>query len=106
MSKTYTKSEIATLLMTNDKAIGRALVALNNRQTHLEQSAQATLLDNGIGFSGADARIGTSMAQFFVKFGYLSAKQIAFWRKPNKRGTPRIVKYSGQLLEVANSKAA
>ena len=57
MSKTYTKSEIATLLMTNDKAIGRALIALNDRQTVSEQAAQATLFDNGIGFSGADARI-------------------------------------------------
>lgn len=106
MSKTYTKSEIATLLMTNDKAVGRALVALNERQTYFEQAAQATLYSNGVGFSGADARIGMSMASFFLKFGYLSAKQIAFWRKPNKRGTPRIVKYAGQLLEVANSKAA
>lgn len=102
MTKIYTKADIANLLMNNDKAIARALVALNNRQTTQEQSAQTTIVSNGRGFTGADARIGTSMAEFYTKFGRLSEKQIQYWRKPNAKGTPRIVKYAGQLAEVAN----
>ena len=105
MTKIYTKADIANLLMNNDKAIARALVALNNRQTPQEQSAQTTIMSNGRGFTSADARIGTSMAEFYTKFGRLSEKQIQYWRKPNAKGTPRIVKYAGQLAEVANGNA-
>jgi hypothetical protein len=99
------KQYIVNLLMTNDKAIGRALVVLNERQTQTEQAVGVTLNDNGVGFTSADARMGTSMAQFFEKRGYLTEKQLAYWKKPNVRGVPRICKYAGQLLEIAKEKA-
>jgi len=54
--KTYTKSDIVELLMTNDRAVGRALVVLYGRQTSTEKEAQCTILNNGVGFTGADAR--------------------------------------------------
>jgi hypothetical protein len=101
-----TKTEIIALLARNDRAIGRALVVLNERQTIDEQSTEATRHHNGIGFTGCDARMGTSMAKFFSRNGYLTPKQVAYWRKPNVRGVPRIAKYAGQLLEIANEKAA
>lgn len=100
-----TKAEIIELLKTNDKAVARALVALNERQTATEQSAESTINDNGVGFTPADARMGTSMAQFYTRYGRLSEKQLAYWRKPNRRGVPRICKYAGQLLEIALEKA-
>ncbi len=100
-----TKAEIIQLLKTNDKAVARALVVLNERQTATERSAESTINDNGVGFTPADARMGTSMAQFYTKFGRLSEKQLAYWRKPNVRGVPRICKYAGQLLEIAEQKA-
>ena len=101
-----TKAEIVALLARNDKAVGRALIVLNERQTADEQRAEDTKYDNGVGFTGADARMGTSMAGFFSRNGYLSVKQLAYWRKPNVRGVPRIAKYATQLLEIANAKAA
>ena len=61
------KAYIIKLLETNDKAICRALVVLNERQTLSEQSAQYTINRNGEGFTPADAYMGTSMAQFFIK---------------------------------------
>ena len=100
-----TKAEIIELLKTNDKAVARALVVLNERQTATERSAESTINDNGVGFTPADARMGTSMAQFYTKFGRLSEKQLAYWRKPNAKGVPRICKYAGQLLEIALEKA-
>ncbi len=100
-----TKAEIIELLKTNDKAVARALVVLNERQTATERSAESTINDNGVGFTPADARMGTSMAQFYTRFGRLSEKQLAYWRKPNVRGVPRICKYAGQLLEIAQQKA-
>jgi hypothetical protein len=101
-----TKAEIVTLLMTNPKAIGRALVVLNERQTYTEQNSESTINRNCEGFTPADARMGTSMAKFFTRNNYLSEKQIAYWLKPNVRGVPRICKYAGQLCEIAKEKAA
>ena len=100
------KQDIIQLLQTNDKAIARALVVLNERQTATEQNCETTINDNGVGFTPADARMGTSMAQFYAKRGYLTEKQLAYWKKPNVRGVWRICKYAGQLLEIAQAKAA
>lgn len=100
-----TKAEIIELLKTNDRAVARALVVLAERQTAVEQNAEATINRNGVGFTPADARMGTSMANFYTRFGRLTEKQIAYWRVPNVRGVPRICKYAGQLLEIAQAKA-
>ena len=99
------KQDIIDLLQRNDKAIARALVALNERQTQDEQRSEETKYHNGIGFTGADARMGTSMAQFYQARGYLTAKQLAYWKKPNKNGVWRICKYAGQLLEISQEKS-
>lgn len=100
------KEQIISLLATNDKAVARALVALNDRQTADEQINQSTRLDNGQGFKPCHARMGTSMAEFFQKFGYLSPKQIAYWRKVDANGSMRIGCYWKQLMEVAAAKEA
>ena len=101
-----TKAHIISLLETRDAAVAKALVVLNERQTATEQNAESTINRNGRGFAPADARMGTSMAVFFQKRGYLSPKQLAYWRKPNKNGVMRIAKYAGQLLEIAKAKTA
>lgn len=101
-----TKADIISLLKTNNKAVARALVVLTARQTATEQNAEQTINRNGEGFRPCHARMGTSMAKFFEKRGYLTPKQIEYWRKPMKTGQMRIEIYAGQLLEVAKSKAA
>ena len=99
-----TKEDIVNLLATNDKAVCRALVVLNKRQTYDEQVSENTKHLNGRGFRPAHARMGTSMANFFTRNGYLTPKQIAYWRRPMKTGTPRIAIYWKQLLEEAQAK--
>ena len=101
-----TKQQILNLLNSNDKAIVRAVIVLNERQTADEQRSEGTLHHNGRGFTPADARMGTSMAGYATRTGTLTVKQLAYWRKPNARGIPRINKYAGQLLEIAQEKAA
>jgi len=101
-----TKEQIVHLLMNNDRAVARALVVLKNRQTADEQTAEQTKYLNGQGFTAADGRVGTSMAKFFERTGYLTPKQLAYWRRTRKDGKPRITIYAGQLLEVANQKAS
>lgn len=101
MEKVIDRNYITQLLRTNDTAVARALVALYKRQTNDEQNSQATRWDNGQGFMPMHARMGTSMAQFYIRTGRLSQKQIAYWRRPTPSGKARIEKYVGQLLKIA-----
>lgn len=99
------KAEIVELLRTRDLAVARALLVLNERQTASEQASQTTQNRNGRGFRPCHARMGTSMAEFFQRRGYLSPKQLAYWRATMRDGKMRIEIYAGQLLEVAQARA-
>jgi hypothetical protein len=101
-----TGTDIVKLLETNDHAICRALVVLYERQTADEKTSEHTKHDNGRGFRPCHARMGTSMAKFYLQRGFLTSKQIAYWRKPDKRGGMRIAIYWRQLLDAAHKKAA
>jgi hypothetical protein len=103
---TLTKQSIIELLKTNDTAVARALVALHKRQTLDEQQSESTTHLNGRGFRPCHARKGSSMATFYQNRGFLTPKQVGYWRRPMKGGKARIEIYSGQLLEVARAKAA
>ena len=101
-----TKESIVSLLQTNDKAVARALVVLTARQTADEQVSEQTRYLNGRGYRPCHARMGASMSKFFERQGYLTPKQVAYWRMKDKSGAMRIGIYAGQLLEVAQEKAA
>lgn len=100
----HTKESIVNLLMTNDKVVARALVVLNNRQTASERRHGVVIDKNNAGFKPCHALRGTSMAEFYLKRGYLTPKQIAWWREATDSGKPRITVYWRQLLEEANIK--
>jgi len=106
MTKKELRGKIETVLSRKDKtgmhAIGRALVHLKNRQTEDEQRSKETRVHNGRGFQPVHAEIGTSMAEFYEKRGFLSPKQVAYWQKETlKVKKPRICRYAGQLVEEA-----
>lgn len=100
-----TKEYIQELLLREDRvgmhAVGRALLVINKNQTYEEQRDQQTKLHNDTGFTQGDAKRGTSMANFYRNRGFLTPKQVAWWRKENTRGVPRISKYWRQLLEAS-----
>lgn len=85
--------------------VGRALVVLFNNQTESEKCSDATEQDNGIGFSGADARSGTLTAKSYIKNGRLQDWQVDRWLKPGSNGYARLTKYAKQLNEAAIAKA-
>jgi hypothetical protein len=99
------KDTLVKLLATNDKAVARALVVLNEHQTRDEQAQENTKYLNGEGFRPCHARMGTSMAQFYLRRGFLTAKQIAYWRQPMACGSMRIGVYWKQLALAAELKA-
>lgn len=100
------KDSIVKLLETNDLAVARALLVLNERQTQDEQASENTRYRNGRGFRPCHARMGSSMAKFFGRNGYLSPKQVNYWRARDRQGNMRIGIYAGQLLEVAERRQA
>lgn len=102
-----TKSSLITMLSDESKrahVIGRACVALYNRQTSDEKATDATNTWNFRGFSQSDARQGSLTAKYYLKHKTLLDWQIEKWMK-DWRGAPRIVKYWKQLDEVAKAKA-
>jgi hypothetical protein len=94
----WNKEKILNLLAVNDKAVGRAILRVYANQTQDEQNLQHVIYKNGKGFRPQHARMGTSMAEFLLKKGFLSSKQVAYWRVRDKKGTMRIGIYANQLL--------
>ena len=82
-AKTWTPEEIKALLGESDKAVARAILAIYNRQTEDEKIVKETSAANGVGYSGVDAN-------------FMSTGQLKYGRKA-------IMKYAGQLTEIANA---
>lgn len=107
--KIVTRDTIRNMLRNDNRAyveavIGRALLALLDRQTEDEKIAADTRVWNAVGFSGADAKSGTLTAKFYAKHGKLLDWQVEKWTKPAKNGYPRLCKYAKQLNEIALEK--
>jgi len=85
--------------------VGRALVALFNRQTPTEQRADSTDQNNTVGFAGCDALSGSLTAKSYIRSRTLASWQVEKWTRPSgKNGYPRICKYARQLNEIALEK--
>lgn len=84
--------------------IGKALVAIYERQTNDEKSALSTTHKNDIGFSAAHARIGSIGAKEFKNNKRLPTWVLKVWEHKDRKGYPRICKYAKQLNEIANEK--
>lgn len=80
--------------------VGRALVAIFNKQTFSEKSSNLTNHDNMLGFSSADAKTGSLTAKFFLAHKRLDQWQMDLWLR-DFRGHPRITKYARQLNLIA-----
>lgn len=111
MSALVTKQSLQTMLSNPnrvyvERVIGRALVALLNRQTHSEQATNATHVHNNVGFTGADAHSGSLTAKYFMKHGSLQDWMVQKWTKADKHGFARLAKYHSQLNEIAQQKRA
>lgn len=85
------------LIGRNDTAALRALELIYNRQTKDEKFDEETKYHNTIGFTGADAKILTSMYGFYERNKYLTPKQMIIVKKKMK-------KYTSQLLDEMRAK--
>ena len=106
MSK-HTKASIKALfrhenIAKANRAIAKGVYAIYKYQTHSEKQSESTFYLNGIGFNSAHGKKGTGMGRFFAQHGFLTPKQIAWWRQLTPSGKMRIDTYAGQLARIAN----
>ncbi len=71
----------------------KCLRLLIEQQTESEQASGVTIERNGRGLSAFDAPMLSGFNDFLQKRGFLSAKQDAILLR-------RLIKYSGQLIEI------
>ena len=103
----WTKERMIEKLETSSVMVERSLLVIYANQTADEQASQTTSKENGIGFTGADAFILSSFAEWMEKGKAkgipegkrLSPKQLEIARK-------KLKKYTRQLLIAADAKAA
>lgn len=95
-SKQWTEAEIKANLRKYDKWVERAIVAIYNQQTEYEKQAKGTNRHNGVGFNKVDAGFLSDLAESYKKYGGLTEAQI-------KHGRDAIMKYAGQLADIANA---
>lgn len=95
--RVWDKDSIQKLIDENDKAVCRAIVLVYRNQTHHERDAKRTEEHNGVGFSGYDGEILSSFAEFYLRAGFLTPKQIGIAR-------PKMKRYWKQILADMESR--
>lgn len=88
------KEIVRAKILSDDKWLEHALLALYSKQTTEEQKQQMTKDENGRGFNGRDAELLSSFAKQLKERGWLSNKQKAICRR-------WLMKYAGQLVRIA-----
>ena len=73
-----------------------ALVKIFEFQTKEEQLSEETIETNGVGFTGVDAEILTSLAQHYISKGWLSPKQMNILYKKMPKYWMQIIKISDE----------
>lgn len=95
--KMWNKEKMQKLLDENDRAVNKAIVVIYSLQTEDEKINKQTSHSNGVGFSGIDAGIMSSYAEFIKDRGGLTPRQMLIGRRI-------IRKYWRQLVVIANDK--
>lgn len=94
---TWDKAKIIQALQTNNKVVERAILAIYNLQTLDEQNSSETKHHNGVGFSGAHARLGTYYAKWIKSGNNLTGKHL-------EKARNIALHYVGQLETLAKEK--
>ena len=121
---TYTRSDINTILVTNDKAVERAMIRLFELQNSDEQVQGTANEQNGRGFGSSDALVGTRFARWILgmdnknvvrydpkslnnpKAAGIFGKYCQDGGSVMDRARKIALKHSAQLVIIANEKAA
>lgn len=91
------KEYLQNLIRTNDRALFKAILLIDNRQTPREKLMGVTIENNSRGFSASDAPFLTSVASYIRTGRELSPKMIAISRN-------MMTHYWKQLYEISREK--
>ena len=98
MSDDAAKNAIRRSILLSDAWLKRAVCAIYERQTADERANNDAKHDNGVGFNHADAKKLSKVARWFVNGCTVRRAEMDDARK-------RMMKYAGQLLEIARRNA-
>lgn len=87
-----TEKEVQENIDNNPSAVNRAILALYSKQTLDEKTSHSTQKTNKMGFNGADAPFGTSLAEQIMKGRTLTDNQLATARRMLKKYVKQITK--------------
>lgn len=93
----YEPNQIRDLLLRNNKAVLRGVVAIYEKQLPDEKNYNQTLFRNNVGFNAYDAATLSKYARRIMQGHRLSDDEINLIRI-------RLLKYSKQLTKIANDK--
>lgn len=99
-ARTWTETEVVDLLNKSPKAVNRAILAIDARQTASERLSYATREQNGVGWSQYDARFGGWLA------GEIRGGRPPFTAKMRAAALKLATRYRRQLVDVANKREA
>jgi hypothetical protein len=103
----YTTGYIANKLATDDRWLYRGILAIHARQTSDEQAIRDTRHKNDKGWNAWDAKIMSSFAcQIRSWDRRTSPYETPLSRKQAQIARKKMIKYAGQLCELANRKLA
>jgi hypothetical protein len=93
-TKKEREEKVRSLLLKDNRAVVRAVLAIYHRQTLDEKASESTKETNYQGFCANDATLMTMYAKQILQHGGLSSQQIKIARD-------RMVRYRRQLAEIA-----
>lgn len=91
---------IRAAIITDRNFAIQALLTVYAAQTSTERSIAATIEDNGVGFSGADAEFATSLCEQYNRRGNLSEKQWPYVCKIAKKYAVQVYNAGMRAPEV------
>jgi hypothetical protein len=91
------RDQIKSLLMSDNRAVEKGIVAIFHRQTEDEKCDNATHHTNGRGFNYKDADYGSYLARWVINGRHLTGKHLAAARR-------MCCLYSRQLEEISADK--
>lgn len=92
------RTQVRQLLLSNTRAVERAILALYHCQTLDEQQSSTTRESNGRGFNAADAEVGSYIARWLLSGRHLSGSWIG-------KARAIALRYAGQLARMSQTPA-
>lgn len=92
------RTQVRQLLLTNPRAVERAILALYHCQTLDEQHTSSTRESNGKGFNAAHADLGSYLARWLLSGRHLSGQWVG-------KARAIALTYCGQLARMSQARA-